>query len=241
MNERTKTRLQQHFAMCSATLMAAAVANQPSNSDAAIVYSGIVNIPIPNNFVGVYVNLVTGATASQFLGGMDFNPYYGGGKMWMGTDPSNRAVAVAAGSNVVANVPLCSSLTFSSNFANTVFPLMTQWAPGQTGVMGLRFRREFDNAALVGWVRIMRGNGGQGAILDWAYTFDACSSDVNADGKVNVDDLVTLINHWGPCTGPCPAGVGDLNHDNTIGMDDLLMVINGWGTCPQSIPAGGCV
>lgn len=57
-----------------------------------------------------------------------------------------------------------------------------------------------------------------------------CPGDVNHDGVVNVDDLLIIINSWGPCPVPqnCPA---DINHNGVVNVDDLLAVINGWGPC----------
>lgn len=55
--------------------------------------------------------------------------------------------------------------------------------------------------------------------------------DINHDGAVNVDDLLQVINAWGPCGTPpelCPA---DINHDGVVNVDDLLSVINAWGPC----------
>lgn len=52
--------------------------------------------------------------------------------------------------------------------------------------------------------------------------------DITHDGVVNIDDLLAVINAWGPCpTGePCPA---DVNNNGEVNVDDLLMVINNWG------------
>lgn len=52
--------------------------------------------------------------------------------------------------------------------------------------------------------------------------------DINHDGVVNVDDLLAVINAWGPCPAPpaiCPA---DVNGDGVVNVDDLLAVINHW-------------
>jgi hypothetical protein len=48
--------------------------------------------------------------------------------------------------------------------------------------------------------------------------------DVNGDFDVNIDDLLSVINAWGPCAG-CPQ---DLDDDGDVDIDDLLAVINGW-------------
>jgi hypothetical protein len=51
--------------------------------------------------------------------------------------------------------------------------------------------------------------------------------DANADGSVNVDDLLIVINSWGACKSDCCPG--DFNLDGFIDVDDLLIVINHWG------------
>jgi hypothetical protein len=50
------------------------------------------------------------------------------------------------------------------------------------------------------------------------------------NGQVNVDDLVAVVNAFGPGAGPCdvapvPFGNGDIN------IDDLVFVVNAFGTC----------
>ena len=47
--------------------------------------------------------------------------------------------------------------------------------------------------------------------------------DTNCDRIINVDDLLTVINHWGDSTE-----AADFNHDNIVNVDDLLIVITNW-------------
>jgi hypothetical protein len=54
-----------------------------------------------------------------------------------------------------------------------------------------------------------------------------CTADVTDNGVVDVDDLLLVINSWGPCTG-CAA---DMTGNNVVDVDDLLTIINGWGPC----------
>jgi hypothetical protein len=56
--------------------------------------------------------------------------------------------------------------------------------------------------------------------------------DVDGDGVVNIDDLLTIINGWGACTlkQPCGADVAPSPGGNgTVNIDDLLLAINNWG------------
>lgn len=65
-----------------------------------------------------------------------------------------------------------------------------------------------------------------------------CLADIapaGGNGVVNVDDLLAIINAWGPCPsggGSCPADIAPAGGNGTVNVDDLLAVINGWGPCP---------
>lgn len=56
----------------------------------------------------------------------------------------------------------------------------------------------------------------------------APTGDLNADCKVNVQDLLGIINQWGACDagGFCNA---DLNNDGIVNQMDMLVVIQHWG------------
>jgi hypothetical protein len=54
------------------------------------------------------------------------------------------------------------------------------------------------------------------------------------DGMVDVDDLLAVINAWGPCSqfSLCSADVAPgPSGNNMVDVDDLIAVINGWGPC----------
>lgn len=57
-----------------------------------------------------------------------------------------------------------------------------------------------------------------------------CPADIapenEPDGLVNVDDMLAVINAWGPCL--CSE---DVNGNGIVDVDDLLAVINAWGPC----------
>jgi hypothetical protein len=55
-----------------------------------------------------------------------------------------------------------------------------------------------------------------------------CTGDVSPDGFVDVDDLLLMINQWGPCKGQCV----DLTGDGVVDELDLEIVIKAWGACP---------
>ncbi len=63
---------------------------------------------------------------------------------------------------------------------------------------------------------------------------ECCAPDLNGDQVVNGNDLLIVINGWGPCPAPCingPPCPPDINNDCTVNVSDLLAVINSWGPC----------
>ena len=62
---------------------------------------------------------------------------------------------------------------------------------------------------------------------------EPCPADIvppEGNGVVNVDDLLLVINNWGPCHG-CDADIAPYGGDGVVNVDDLLTVINHWGPC----------
>jgi hypothetical protein len=67
-----------------------------------------------------------------------------------------------------------------------------------------------------------------------AETCPPCDGDVNLDGAVNVVDLVSVIQDWGPClVDLCAfdACLSDVNGDGAVNVVDLVQVIQDWGPC----------
>lgn len=66
-----------------------------------------------------------------------------------------------------------------------------------------------------------------------------CRGDIapkGGDGSVGTQDLLELVNNWGPCHTPsnCPADIapaGPPMGDGTVSVPDLLAIINNWGPC----------
>lgn len=57
--------------------------------------------------------------------------------------------------------------------------------------------------------------------------------DITGDGLVNVNDLLGVINTWGPCPASpqsCPSDIAPSpSGDGIVNVNDLLMVLNNWG------------
>lgn len=57
-----------------------------------------------------------------------------------------------------------------------------------------------------------------------------CGGDIDANGLVNVEDILLLLSEWGQCDGVSSC-FSDQNEDSTVDVNDLLMLIANWGTC----------
>jgi len=71
---------------------------------------------------------------------------------------------------------------------------------------------------------------GQGWLFGYGYGYGYLNqpvhaADLNGDGVVDKDDLLLLLENWGPCDGYCPA---DLNGDGVVNVSDLLILLGGW-------------
>lgn len=77
------------------------------------------------------------------------------------------------------------------------------------------------------------GDGMPGGALVFAFEVVpvGCAEDLTGDLVVGVNDLLALINQWGPCGSPCPADITPLGGDGMVGVSDLLALINAWGPC----------
>jgi hypothetical protein len=56
------------------------------------------------------------------------------------------------------------------------------------------------------------------------------------DGKVNIDDLFRVVNHWGQTNMPW----GDVTDNNVIDIDDLFLVVNQWSANDNDCAPPAC-
>jgi hypothetical protein len=145
-------------------------------ANAAIVYSGVVNISIGGTFAGVYLNMINGltGTTAASVPGHDINPYYGGNRFFVATvspvsgiQASGPAGPASQAFNLAPGAPINAG---GSYFAG--FPINSaNFTAGTPGIIGIRIFRESDSAALFGWLRVNKGasNTTAGTIVDYAY------------------------------------------------------------------------
>ena len=63
---------------------------------------------------------------------------------------------------------------------------------------------------------------------------DTCEGDIDGNGSVDVDDMLALLNSWGPCSG-CAA---DFDASGEVEVNDMLALLAAWGVCPIEGPEG---
>jgi len=67
----------------------------------------------------------------------------------------------------------------------------------------------------------------------WAGDAGRCVGDVNADRRVDLADLATLLTNFGTVGGGS-LSMGDVNRDGDIDLTDLAMMLTQFGTiCPS--------
>lgn len=169
-------RLDAHFVACAAAAGAAAV-GVTQNADAAIVWSGPVNINIPSTTSGVYLNVATGVNnpSPGLVPGWDVNPWSstslnqfsqtGGGHVTTGTNTQYD--------NMTAGTLISAASAFSLTGTATINPATPLNLSSSDNLVGFRFANE-GNGGLThyGWMRISLSSTAQGqprAIVEYAY------------------------------------------------------------------------
>lgn len=148
-------RLNKHIAVAAAAAACVGAAN------AAVVYSGIVNLVIPANIDGMYINIETGATGATggVTTGWDINPYAatglsffnatGTGMMRFPGVTTGSAGSLAAGSTVGAAGSFGSgAVVFGAAAGN--------WSLNASNYFGFKFVAS-DGLTHYGWGRMVVG------------------------------------------------------------------------------------
>lgn len=169
-------------------LMAAA------GAQAQVVYSGVVNLAIPNTTAGLYLNVLDGSSYSgpntfPALGGpganFDFNAF--GSTSWTFFSPTSsgqsapavpttsRGYVSSGATGGVVGLALGTMIDNSSIF-NTGSPSGAAVSTGAPVIIGFRFRNEgadlasaADDTVHFGWARVILTAGAPGTLVDYAY------------------------------------------------------------------------
>ena len=148
------------------------------HSRAAVIYSGLKDIIIPTDFVGVYLDVDTGVTGNNDSApppGWDINPFYGGlgianspdfQPARTGTEMPSPITALSVG-EIVSN-----ALLFSAGYGGSEGHLDTEFVAGQEAYLAFKFTTNGPsaNGPYFGWMRVILTEAEPGAFIkDWAY------------------------------------------------------------------------
>ena len=155
-------RLANHFAL--AAVATAAVA---ATSNAAVVYSGIVNFACNADIDGAYINVQTGLMSNgpaSGVPGWDVNPYRsssGSGMNFFGSTGGGM-VSAAAGIGSAIKLAAGTSIGAVSNFSSSTSTIVFgsaagNWQYGTNNLVGFRFVAAAGTTHY-GWMRFLMGS-----------------------------------------------------------------------------------
>lgn len=194
-----KNRLDAHFASAAALAVGAALVGAEQRADAFIVWSGIININIPSNTDGVYLNVITGQAGTSGAGvtGWDVNPWSATGLSFF--SPTGGGYVRGLGSsgtlvdNLAFNTVIGASQAFGSGVAESTGATAFNLNSTQN-LVGFRFVNEAGGTTHYGWMRLQLWSGPgiqPRAIVEYAYETVAGAS-INA-GVIPAPGAMALL------------------------------------------------
>jgi len=140
-----------------------------------------------------------------------------------GINDSGEVVGYSDNANLAPSVPGGGAFIWRDGVMRRLFSLL---APG-SGLTRVSYAYDITNSGHIA----SSGSQGQGNRSVLLSPLPPKAGDINCDWVTNVDDLLGVINTWGPDAPPEEpfSGTPDLDRDGAVNVDDLLAVINGWG------------
>lgn len=146
------------------------------SATAAVVFSGLVNVPIPLTMDGVYLNPYTGATAGtepvDWNTAPWLNPFFSG--VFFGNGDLARPVITGLDQvvNLGAGTLIDGTSTFvaaESGSTTHIGPAADQFQIGTPGYIGFTFQPTTGGNTYYGWANVTFNNLGPGTIHSYAY------------------------------------------------------------------------
>jgi hypothetical protein len=142
---------------------------------AAVVYSGLQNIPITTNFDGVYLDIDNGVHSTSVITGWDINPFFGGIGIGasaafqparMGSGNMDTVLRFSLGDMIGGSLLYSSGETGSSDHLG----VFGNFQDGVEGYLGFRFTKNDSSGPYYGWMRLTLTANTSGAFIqDWAW------------------------------------------------------------------------
>ena len=160
--------VQARLALCAAAL--AGTAATVPNAQATVITNNI-NLAVPMNTAGVYLNFLTGASGGAPFAGWDFNPYGTAALSfyWQPTPAASHG-GVGTGSAYLDLSP-GTTISAASPFSITLSAAGSPFRTAGTHILGFRFFNENTSAINYGYLTIMNGAtmGTPATILSYSY------------------------------------------------------------------------
>lgn len=166
------SKLELHLAALAAAGAGMGLATQ---ADAAIVYSGAVNINIPSTTSGIYLNVVSGASGASSTPGWDVNPWSTTALNMFSGGTGTATRYAGTGStyfNLAPGAVIGPAATFGGAGTNTINAGTPLNFNSSNNLVGFSFFNEVTAATHYGWMRIaLSGTAGAQprAIVEYAY------------------------------------------------------------------------
>src|SRR4051812_16329337 len=131
------------------------------NTRADTIYSGLKDIPIPNDFDGVYLNIDNGATGSVEITGWDINPFFGGDGVGNSASFQPARTGTGNGDPILAlgtGVKVDASFLYAPGPGGSDAHLGAgpgQFVSGQEGYWGFKFPTDGSAGPFFGWMRVV--------------------------------------------------------------------------------------
>lgn len=160
------------------TLILGCLLSLTHTSRAAVIYSGIQDIPIPTTFEGVYVDLDNAGSGNSVatVPGWDINPFFGGigiagsanfqpSRLTASND--SQILKLAVDDTVNGGHTYSTGETGSSDHFGTA---PEQFHDGVEAYIGFRFVKNDTSGPFYGWMRVTLTANTPGAVIsDWAW------------------------------------------------------------------------
>ncbi|MFM2168784.1 MAG: hypothetical protein RIS79_3155 [Verrucomicrobiota bacterium] len=169
----------------------------PPSAQSAVVYSGIQNLSVSQDFGGLYLNVTLpgfstngGTEPASWASAPWINPFFGGvsignsALLRPNTDGAGRDLKVAIGTVID------SSRTYATGEAGSTTHVgagADQFQLGAQGLLAFVMQETIGGPNLYGWMRVIIKNTGAGTIVDWAYENSGASIQA---GQFNATQLI---------------------------------------------------
>ena len=195
-------RLANHFAL--AAVATAAVA---ATSNAAVVYSGVVNFACAVDIDGCYINVQTNQLSNgpgSGVAGWDVNPYSSGGGMNFfnstgGGQMRYPGVTTGPAGNLAVGTEIGATGSYNTATTAVVFGSAAgNWAYSAENVIGFRFRAAAGTTHY-GWMRFLTGAAGSSGtamtrtVVDYGYESTAATAILAGAGAVPAPGAIALL------------------------------------------------